>query len=58
MLDTQARYARWQKVYRALKQRRLQMSAVWYARQLAKRPIADVQQLEHQSVQRPDILQE
>ena len=34
--DTQARYARWQTAYRALKQRRPQMSDVWYARQLAK----------------------
>ena len=35
VLDTQAWYARWQKAYRALKQRRPQMSAVWYARQIA-----------------------
>ena len=33
--DTQARYARWHKAYRALKQRRPQMSDVWYARQIA-----------------------
>ena len=38
--DTQARYARWQRAYRALKQRRPQMSDVWYARQLAKQPVA------------------
>ena len=38
--DTQARYARWHKAYRALKQRRPQMSNVWYARQLAKQEIA------------------
>ena len=40
MRDTQARYARWQTAYRALKQRRTQMSDVWYARQLAKQEIA------------------
>ena len=34
--DTQARYARWQTAYRALKQLRPQMSDVWYARQIAK----------------------
>ena len=39
-LDTQARYVRWQKAYRALKQRRPQMSDVWYARQLAKQAVA------------------
>ena len=39
-LDTQARYERWQKAYRALKQRRPQMSDVWYARQLAKQAVA------------------
>ena len=38
--DTQARYARWQRAYRALKQRRPQMSDVWYARQIAKQEIA------------------
>ena len=38
--DTQARYARWQKAYRALKQRRPHMSDVWYARQIAKQEIA------------------
>ena len=31
---------RWQKAYRALKQRRPQMSDVWYARQLAKQAVA------------------
>ena len=39
-LDTQARYARWQRAYRALKQRRPRMSDVWYARQIAKQEIA------------------
>ena len=39
-------------------QRRLQMSAVWYTRQLAKQLVAAGQQLEHHSVQRPDTLQE
>ena len=39
-LDTQARYARWQKAYRALKQRRPRMSNVWYARQIAKQAVA------------------
>ena len=39
-LDTQARYARWQTAYRALKQRRPQMSDVWYARQIAKQAVA------------------
>ena len=39
-LDSQSRYARWQQAYRALKQRRPQMSDVWYARQLAKQPVA------------------
>ena len=34
-LDTQARYARWQQAYRALKKRRPHMSNVWYARQIA-----------------------
>ena len=36
VLDTQARYARWQQAYRVLKQQRPQMSDVWYARQIAK----------------------
>ena len=39
-LDSQARYARWQQAYRALKQRRPQMSNVWYARQIAKQTVA------------------
>ena len=39
-LDSQARYARWQTAYRALKQRRPQMSDVWYARQIAKQTVA------------------
>ena len=39
-LESQARYARWQKAYRALKQRRPRMSDVWYARQLAKQAVA------------------
>ena len=39
-LDTQARYAGWQKAYRALKQRRPRMSDVWYARQIAKLAVA------------------
>ena len=39
-LDSQARYARWQTAYRALKQRRPQMSDVWYASQLAKQAVA------------------
>ena len=38
--DTQARYARWQTAYRALKQRRPQMSDVCYARQIAKLAVA------------------
>ena len=38
--DTQARYARWQTAYRALKRRRPHMSDVWYARQLAKQTVA------------------
>ena len=39
-LESQARYARWQTAYRALKQRRPQMSDVWYARQIAKQAVA------------------
>ena len=39
-LDSQARHARWQQAYRALKQRRPRMSDVWYARQLARQPVA------------------
>ena len=40
-LDTQARYARWQKAYRALRKRRPHMSNVWYARQIARQAVAD-----------------
>ena len=39
-LDTQARYARWQKAYRALRKRRPHMSDVWYARQIAGQEVA------------------
>ena len=39
-LDSQARYARWQQAYRALKQRRPQMSDLWYAGQIAKQAVA------------------
>ena len=39
-LDTQARYARWQQAYRALKKRRPHMSNVWYARQIAGQSVA------------------
>ena len=39
-LDSQARYGRWQTAYRALKQRRPQISDVWYARQIAKQAVA------------------
>ena len=39
-LDTQARYARWQTAYRALKQQRPRMSDVWYASQIAKQAVA------------------
>ena len=39
-LDTQARHGRWQTAYRALKQRRPQMSDVWYARQIAGQAVA------------------
>ncbi len=38
--DTQARYARWQKACRALKQRRPHMSDVLYARQIAAQAVA------------------
>ena len=40
-LDTQARYARWQKAYRALRKRRPHMSNLWYARQIARQAVAD-----------------
>ena len=39
-LDTQARYARWQKAYRALRKRRPHMSNMWYARQIARQDVA------------------
>ena len=39
-LDTQARYASWQKVYRDLKKQRRNRSDAWYARQIAKLDIA------------------
>lgn len=39
-LDTQAMYEGWRKEYRALKKTRGNMSTVWYAQQIAKRPIA------------------
>ena len=39
-LNTQARYASWQKEYRALKKRRPNMSDVWYSEQIAKTAIA------------------
>ncbi len=39
-LYSQARYARWQQAYRALKQRRPQMSDLWYAGQIAKQAVA------------------
>ncbi|MHB8389162.1 MAG: hypothetical protein ACYDBH_06220 [Acidobacteriaceae bacterium] len=39
-LDTQAMYDRWRKEYRALKKTRPNLSDVWYAQQIAKKPIA------------------
>ncbi len=39
-LEKQAMYERWQKEYRALKQRRPDMSDVWYSQQIAKMDIA------------------
>jgi hypothetical protein len=39
-LDTQARYAAWQKEYRALKKRRPDESVVWYSEQIAKSAVA------------------
>lgn len=39
-LDTQARYASWQKAYRALRKKRPNESDVWYSQQIAKTPIA------------------
>ena len=39
-LDTQARYASWQKAYRALRKKRPNESDVWYSQQIAKTAIA------------------
>lgn len=39
-LDTQALYESWRKEYRALKQRRPEMSDVWYSQQIAKLDVA------------------
>jgi len=39
-LDTQAMYESWQKEYRRLKERRPNMSDVWYSQQIAKMAIA------------------
>ena len=39
-LDTQARYASWQKAYRALRKKRANELDVWYSPQIAKTPIA------------------
>ena len=39
-VETQALYERWRKEYRALKRSRPEMSDVWYAQQIAKKPIA------------------
>ena len=39
-LDTQARYASWQKAYKALRKKRPNESDVWYSQQIAKTPIA------------------
>jgi hypothetical protein len=39
-LDTQALHESWRKEYRALKQRRPEMSDVWYSQQIAKMDIA------------------
>lgn len=39
-LDTQARYAGWQKAYRALKKQRKDMSETWYSQQIAKMDIS------------------
>ena len=35
-LDTQARYASWQKAYKALRKKRPNKSDVWYSQQIAK----------------------
>ena len=39
-LETQARYASWQKAYKALRKKRPNESDVWYSQQIAKTPIA------------------
>jgi hypothetical protein len=39
-LDTQAMYEDWRRAYRVLKKQRPNISDVWYARQIAKMPIA------------------
>jgi len=39
-LDTQARYASWQKAYKALRKKSPGKSDVWYSQQIAKTPIA------------------
>jgi hypothetical protein len=39
-LDTQALHESWRKEYQALKQRRPEMSDVWYSQQIAKMEIA------------------
>lgn len=39
-LNTQARYASWQKAYKALRKKRPNESDVWYSQQIAKTPIA------------------
>ena len=39
-LDTQARYKSWRATYRTLKQRRPNMSDVWYAQQIGGQEVA------------------
>jgi hypothetical protein len=39
-LNTQTRYASWQKAYKALRKKRPNESDVWYSQQIAKTPIA------------------
>jgi hypothetical protein len=39
-LDTQARYASWQKAYKALRKKSPNQSDVWYSQQISKTPIA------------------
>jgi hypothetical protein len=39
-IDTQARYASWQKAYKTLRKKRPNESDVWYSQQIAKTPIA------------------